>query len=115
SAHSYDGKTRSWNIANNALYIESIKKDVIPAEQERLTEIQQLNEYIMTSLRTSEGLDLAKIRSSWGSRATSAIASRVKPYEDTKKVVRNNEHLQLTKQGKLFADRIAADLFMDEG
>ena len=62
SAHSYDGTTRRWNVANNALYIQSIKKNIIPFEEEKLTRVQQLNEYIMTSLRTMEGLDLESYR-----------------------------------------------------
>ena len=49
---------RKWNVANNALYIGSIKKNIIPSEEEKLTRAQRLNEYIMTSLRTIEGLDL---------------------------------------------------------
>ena len=58
SAHSYDGKSRRWNIANNALYIQSIKNNIIPFEEEKLTNVEKLNEYIMTSLRTIEGLEL---------------------------------------------------------
>jgi oxygen-independent coproporphyrinogen III oxidase len=57
SAHSFNGKSRQWNIANNALYITSLQKNTIPFEEEILTATQQLNEYIMTSLRTMEGLD----------------------------------------------------------
>ena len=52
SAHSYNGETRQWNIANNAKYIQALEKGEIPAETELLTETNRLNEYIMTSLRT---------------------------------------------------------------
>ena len=45
-------------MANNAFYIRSIKNNIIPFEEEKLTGVQRLNEYIMTSLRTIEGLDL---------------------------------------------------------
>ena len=58
SAHSYDGGTRQWNVANNAKYIQSLVKNIIPAEKELLTEPNRLNEYIMTSLRTMWGLEL---------------------------------------------------------
>ena len=58
SAHSYDGKCRRWNVSNNALYIQSIKNNIIPFEEENLSNTERLNEYIMTSLRTIEGLDL---------------------------------------------------------
>ena len=49
SAHSFDGNTRWWNIANNNNYIESINKGIAPFEKEELTGVQKLNEYIMTS------------------------------------------------------------------
>ncbi|HEX6914117.1 MAG TPA: radical SAM family heme chaperone HemW, partial [Chitinophagaceae bacterium] len=58
SAHSFNGTGRQWNISNNALYLKSIQQNTIPAENEVLSETQRLNEYIMTSLRTIEGLSL---------------------------------------------------------
>ena len=66
SAHAFDGKKRQWNIANNALYIQSLKNNTIPFEAEILTSTQQLNEYIMTSLRTMEGLSLAIVEEKFG-------------------------------------------------
>lgn len=62
SAHSFDGKSRWWNIANNNSYIASLNNGVIPFEKEELTPVQKINEYIMISLRTSEGLNLDRIR-----------------------------------------------------
>ena len=47
SAHSFDGKNRRWNIANNSIYIKSLQNNSIPFEEETLTMVQQLNEYIM--------------------------------------------------------------------
>ena len=61
SAHSFDGSSRQWNVSNNTSYIESISKGIIPFEKEILTPVQKMNEYIMTSLRTSEGLNLDKV------------------------------------------------------
>jgi len=112
SAHSFDGKNiRRWNIANNALYIQSLIKDTIPYEEEILTETQQLNEYIMTSLRTIEGLDLQKINAAFGIEQATTVEMRSKKYIDSKKLLLVNERLILTDEGKLFADGIAADLF----
>src|SRR5205085_697044 len=58
SAHSFNGVTRQWNVANNALYIRSLENDIVPFESETLTAGQRYNEYIMTSLRTVEGTDV---------------------------------------------------------
>ena len=62
SAHSFDGSSRSWNIVNNALFIKSIEEHILPSEKEILTLHQQINEYIMTSLRMSDGMQLQKIK-----------------------------------------------------
>jgi oxygen-independent coproporphyrinogen-3 oxidase len=118
SAHSFDGETRQWNVANNKNYIDSIEKEIIPAENEVLTATQKLNEYIMTSLRTMEGLDLRKVRSqepacrqSRSVVGSQEFISKTKKFIDTGKMINENGFLKLTREGKLFADGIAAELF----
>lgn len=113
SAHSFNGKSRRWNIANNALYISSLQKNTIPFEEEILTTTQQLNEYIMTSLRTMEGLDVEKVNTIFGKDAAKKILLGSKKWEAGKKLKIKNQKIVLTKAGKLFADGIAADLFFD--
>ena len=112
SAHSYDGKSRRWNIANNALYIQSIKNNIIPFEEEKLTDAERLNEYIMTSLRTIEGLDLKVIETNFSIKERKRIEDSVVDYIGKKMIVYNKEKLLLTDEGKLFADGIAVDLFI---
>jgi oxygen-independent coproporphyrinogen-3 oxidase len=119
SAHSFQGTTRWWNIANNTRYIESVNKAIIPSEQEELTPVQQLNERIMLSLRTSEGLDLNSISPDShrdGSQHPIAIglAEKSKKYIERGLMRMENNILILTKEGRLLADGIAADLFIDE-
>ncbi len=111
AAHSFDGKKRKWNIANNALFIQSLEKGLIPFEEEVLTETQQLNEYIMTSLRTMEGLSLDHIIKLFGEDKSNKILAASRRFENTGKLNIENERIVLTKEGKLFADGIAADLF----
>lgn len=107
SAHSFDGNSRWWNIANNNQYIESIKKGIIPFEKEELTATQKLNEYIMISLRTMEGLNLSKV-----SEASSfEIRAASKKYIEKGLMKIENDYLKLTNEGKLLADGIASDLF----
>ena len=66
SAHSYDGISRSWNIANNALYLKAIQNDELPNEVEKLTLEDRYNEYIMTGLRTIWGVSLVRIEQEFG-------------------------------------------------
>jgi len=111
AAHSFDGKKRRWNIANNALYIQSLEKGVTPFEEETLTETQQLNEYIMTSLRTMEGLNLDHVSKTFGEEKKNILQSAGRRFQSTGKLQIENARIILTKEGKLFADGIAADLF----
>jgi oxygen-independent coproporphyrinogen-3 oxidase len=110
SAHSYNGETRQWNIANNPKYIQGIMQGNIPAETEILTETNRLNEYIMTTLRTMWGLDL----NSLNSIAVGASDELLKPIEeflDKSWIRRENNIIYLTQTGKLYADHIASELF----
>ncbi|OQP66823.1 coproporphyrinogen III oxidase [Niastella vici] len=111
SAHSFNGASRQWNISNNALYIKLLKEDKVPFEIETLTGTQQLNEYIMTSLRTMEGLNLQWVAERFSQKAADELLQAGKPFMETGKMQLNNGRLQLTKEGKLFADGIAAELF----
>jgi len=103
SAHSFNGISRQWNISNNNIYIESIKKGIIPLEKEILTETQKLNEYIMTSLRTVGGLSLDITGKEMIDKSQKFIAAGLMKLE--------NNSLVLTREGKLLADGIAAELF----
>jgi oxygen-independent coproporphyrinogen III oxidase len=111
AAHAFDGERRRWNVANNSLYIQSLQNNMIPFEEEILTKTQQLNEYIMTSLRTMEGLSLDYVRTVFGEKESSKINLASGKYERTGKLKTENGKLILTKEGKLFADGIASDLF----
>ena len=112
SAHSFDGHTkRRWNIANNSLYQKSIENNLLPYEEETLTPTQQLNEYIMISLRTIEGIDLKMVEDRFGQAKRDTINSLAETFMSQQLLTNNNHHLVLTKKGKFLADGIAADLF----
>lgn len=103
SAHSFNGISRQWNISNNNIYIESINKGIIPFEKEELTEAQKKNEYIMTSLRTIEGLNL--------NIAGKGLLDKSQKFIDSGMMKLETNALILTREGKLLADGIAASLF----
>ena len=111
SAHSYNGNSRQWNVANNALYVVSIQKGEVPFEIEYLTPQQQLNEYIMTSLRTMQGTSLIHIAKIWSDTEAANIIKEAKKHIVSGNIHYVNNHLRLTRKGKLLADDIAAELF----
>jgi oxygen-independent coproporphyrinogen III oxidase len=113
SAHSFNGISRQWNISNNALYIKSLSAGLLNAESEDLKPRDVLNEYIMTSLRTMEGLDLQYVVELFGEEKGARLETQAGRYIRMEQMERTNEKLVLTKKGKLFADGIAAALFFD--
>lgn len=113
SAHSFDGKRRKWNVANNALYLKSILElNTIPFEEEHLTNEQQANEYIMTSLRTMWGCDIQRITDEWGADYASQVLEDAAPFINKGQLIIKDNKLLLTHKGKLFADSIAGALFI---
>jgi oxygen-independent coproporphyrinogen-3 oxidase len=111
SAHSYNGTERRWNIPNNLTYIKGINQHTADREVEALTAKQQLNEYIMISLRTKEGMDLNRIENNFGPAHRSRIEKELKKFNGNL-LIAHNSVIQLTDQGMLMADGIASDLFL---
>jgi oxygen-independent coproporphyrinogen-3 oxidase len=113
SAHSFNGNARQWNVPNNALYIESLKNNKIPFEIEWLTPIQKLNEWIMTSLRTKQGVQLDS-PPIYNKALKEKLKKKSVKYQTQSLLYEEEESLRLTTEGKLFADGIAAALFFEE-
>ncbi|MCX6199815.1 MAG: radical SAM family heme chaperone HemW [Bacteroidetes bacterium] len=108
SAHSFNSVSRRWNVSNNVNYINSLEKNELNFEEEILTEAQKVNEKIMTSLRTMWGLKLSEVRSP----KSEEIQKSLKQI-DAAHYTFENGILKLTDEGKLFADSIAAQLFIE--
>ena len=113
SAHSFDGTSRQWNISNNALYIKSLMAGQLSYESENLLPKDLLNEYIMTSLRTTEGLDLQHVTEHFGQQKGRLLENNASVYIHSNQMEKKHEKLVLTRNGKLFADGIAAALFFE--
>jgi len=114
SAHSFNGtNTRRWNISNNSKFINNWLIHLPVVEVEILTDIQQLNEYIMTSIRTMDGIDLRLIENRFGSEKATKIKSESQKFILSEKMITTSTHLILTEKGKLFADAISAYLFFE--
>ena len=110
-AHSYDGKKRSWNIANNALYIKSIENNELNQEYEILTQTDILNELVLLGLRITEGLDLAIYKSESTEKEFNELLQKAEEQIQKNLLEKTATHLRLTTKGKLFCDGVSADLF----
>ena len=112
SAHSYNGISRSWNIANNSLYIKSIQENKLPLTSEELTKEDSYNEYIMTGLRTIWGVSLEKIKAEFGQDFSDYLNQQSQRFIDDGLLIVENQTLKTTKKGKFLCDGIASDLFL---
>jgi len=110
SAHSFNGTTRRWNVSNNARYIKALDEGTRYWEQEILTAAQRTNEALLTGLRTSAGVAVERLEMDAIGRNSSAVER----YVSSGHLVLGGGRLVLTKAGRHFADRIAADLFVSD-
>lgn len=111
SAHSYDGHSRQFNLSNNHLYLHSIKKGQIPATVEVLTREEKINDFLLTSLRTSWGANLEKLCEDHQYDLLKNHGDYVQQLIEHKYAILSDKSLILTKNGRLLADKIASDLF----
>ena len=112
SAHSYNGESRSWNVANNSLYLKAIAENKLPSETEILSKTDQYNEYIMTGLRTIWGVSLGRIETEFGTKYLDYLQQQAEKYISDNLLEIENNILKTTKKGKFLSDGIASDLFL---
>jgi oxygen-independent coproporphyrinogen-3 oxidase len=114
SAHSFDGESRQWNIANNTLYIRSLQRGALNFEQEQLTLNDHFNEYVMTALRTRWGIDTARVKAQFGDEKFNMLQKNALQFIAGDLLSQKNNLITLTRKGMLVADRIICDLFVEE-
>ena len=112
SAHSYDGTSRSWNVANNPMYLKAIAIDELPNEIETLSQSDRYNEYIMTGLRTIWGVSISRIQLEFGITFSDYLMKQADKFLKDGLLEIENDILKPTKKGKFLTDGIASDLFM---
>ena len=111
SAHSYNGKSRQWNVMSIKRYCEEKLIENIVDEKENLNKDQMYNEYVLTSLRTSWGCDTEHIKNVFGDLYSRHFATNITNALKENKVICKGNIYTLTNEGKLFADGIASSLF----
>jgi oxygen-independent coproporphyrinogen-3 oxidase len=114
SAHSYDGASREFNVSNNSKYLSAISCETIPSTREILTVADVTNEYLLTGLRTKWGVDIKKLNSLSGERFSTESEAMLADLIRRNWIVILNDTILLTQAGKLFADRISSDLFIED-
>jgi len=112
SAHSYNSISRQWNIANNALYMKSIKEGIVPYEVEQLDLSAKYNEFMMISLRLLEGVNMQQIETRFGLAYKQHTHSILADYLLNGKIELTEKGFAISKQARFLADGIASDFFI---
>lgn len=111
SAHSYNGNSRQYNVSNNAHYIKNIQQGTPPFQLEQLTREDHVNEYLLTTLRTSWGCNINYLKTMYNYDILELHPQYISDLLENGFAVLQDNHLTLTRTGKLLADKIASDLF----
>ena len=114
SAHSFDGTSRRWNVANNAQYIKKVNQDEDYFEVEDLNNVDQFNEYLMTSLRTVWGVSFDYVQNRFGIEYLLYLKKSIVSFTESEDVVLGENGIVLSQQGKLITDHILRELFLLE-
>lgn len=111
AAHSFDGDSRQWNVADIDQYINAIEQGNIPMERELLDKDTRYNDTVMLSLRTCEGIDLDAMAAGFGRDYLESCLSIAQKYIDNGQLERTDDnHLRLTRQGLFVSDMIMSDM-----
>lgn len=114
SAHSYDGKERSYNIADVKKYVMEISSGATVKEVDETQPWEQYNEDIMIGLRTMWGVDLSEIDKRYGKNVADKFKKTAEKYLLAKDMKRSENNYSLTEQGVMIADLIIRDLMQLE-
>lgn len=112
SAHSFDGSSRQWNVANNNTYIKKVTEGTGYFEKETLTEKERFNEYMLIALRTMWGVDLAYLKANFDAELVKHFLNETEQLIAEGSMIMKEQAYILTEKGRLLADRIAGDLFV---
>jgi len=110
SAHSYDVISRQWNIASITDYIKAIHTGSVFYEREELSLNDRYNDFVMVSLRTSEGIDMHLLEMEYGADLAAYCLRNIKTFMDSEQVYYSDGKLRLTSQGIQISNLILIQL-----
>ncbi len=114
SAHSFNGDSRQWNVSSVSGYLNGIRNKKIPAEREILSRVQKFNEFIMLRLRTRWGIDMQEVAGQFGQYWHNDLLKAFRQIKNTDLIKMENNRIKLSREGFLYADGLAAELFREE-
>lgn len=113
SAHSFNGISRRWNPANIREYLNGMAAQKPWEGEEYLTPEIRFNEFIMTRIRTNQGIPMKETEKLAGVKQKSALLDRASPWIASGHLLLVENHLKLTPEGMYVADLITTSLFVE--
>jgi len=108
AAHSFDGHTRSWNVADIRQYIDAIERGERLFDSEVIEGDTAYNDLLTVSLRTREGLDLSRL----SPRHRDYCLKAAQSYINDGLLIINDEHLALTRHALFVSDMVICNLML---
>ena len=108
AAHSFDGRSRRWSLDTVESYASGRE---FRFEQELLTERDRLNEYLMTHLRTAEGISFREMGEQFGPEAVVRIEKEAEPLLLQRLLSSTPEGLKIPAERFLLSDHLIGMLF----
>lgn len=115
SAHSYNGDERRWNVGNLKQYISGWKHEKDQHEKEILSPTNRYNDYMITSLRTAEGMNYETIKEKFGNAFLEYVKNKSEPYIRSEEIRLTENGIKMTPMGWFRSDMIMeAMMIVDE-
>jgi len=113
SAHSFNGKQRSWNPSSLKQYMEGVELGDEIGEVEQLTDRERYHDYLISSLRTSRGADPAHVEKAHGTDYRSHLESEARTFLKDGSMSIESGRLVISPKKWLITDHILRALFVD--
>lgn len=111
SAHSYNRVSRQWNVSDTTKYCTSISMSAPFWEIEYLTKNDKFNEYLITGLRTSQGISKSYVYNNFDGDIIRHFNIEVGKLLKNNSICFNEDRIILTKKGMLISDFILRQLY----
>jgi oxygen-independent coproporphyrinogen-3 oxidase len=112
-AHSFNGLSRAYNVSNNSKYLKLLKQNQSAYDEDVLSNTDQINEYVLTRIRTKWGISLQELKQKWNADF-GMHQSYIDQLVETKRATFDGDLLCLTSKGFCVADEVALQLFSVE-
>ncbi|MGQ7870227.1 radical SAM family heme chaperone HemW [Sunxiuqinia sp. sy24] len=114
SAHSFDYHTRRWNVSSLKKYLQAMEQKLPYWETEILSEQDQYNDYMITSLRTKWGISVAYLEQNFAEKFVQHFKSEAEKYLESKHLYCTNNVYLMSTEGLFISDKIMEELFFLE-